>query len=173
MAQTSARLNALRSLITLCYGSSETYHGSTDLRYATSRIYYTCGCRSSTGHYKVPLYTTRGLYIYLTAGQDRIDRTLLMATTILELSQLISNSITELVTTCSAQGLRIPNLNEPYTPESEAFRTNQVVARAANIAAAAAFQLAACLLPPQESILQVTSGVRTTMVILEVTNSFA
>ncbi|KAG6860183.1 hypothetical protein C0995_014728 [Termitomyces sp. Mi166 len=82
-----------------------------------------------------------------------------MATTILELSQLISDSVTALVTTCSALNLRIPDLNEPYTLESEAFRRNQVVARAANIAAAAAFQLTAYLLPPQESILQVTSGV--------------
>ncbi|KAG6897005.1 hypothetical protein C0992_004716 [Termitomyces sp. T32_za158] len=81
-----------------------------------------------------------------------------MATTILELSQLISKSVHELVTTCSANDLRVPNLTELYTPESEAFRKNQTVARAANIAAAAAFQLAACLLPPQESILQVTSG---------------
>ncbi|KAG6900278.1 hypothetical protein C0993_000466 [Termitomyces sp. T159_Od127] len=82
-----------------------------------------------------------------------------MATTILELSQLISKSVNELVTTCSANDLRVPDLNELYTPESEAFRKNQAVARAANIAAAAAFQLAACLLPPQESVLQVTSGV--------------
>ncbi|KAG5727433.1 Sterigmatocystin 8-O-methyltransferase [Termitomyces sp. T112] len=81
-----------------------------------------------------------------------------MATTILELSQLISDSVTELSTLCSVHHLRIPDLNEQYTLESEAFRKDQAVARAANIAAAAAFQLAACLLPPQESILQVTSG---------------
>ncbi|KAG6818810.1 hypothetical protein H0H93_001415, partial [Arthromyces matolae] len=45
-----------------------------------------------------------------------------------------------------------------YTADSEAFRKNQTVARAANIAAAAAIQLTALLLPPQESVLQITSG---------------
>ncbi|KAG5351812.1 hypothetical protein C0989_004849 [Termitomyces sp. Mn162] len=95
-----------------------------------------------------------------------------MATTILELSQLISDSVTELSTLCSIHHLRIPDLNEQYTLESEAFRKDQAVARAANIAAAAAFQLAACLLPPQESILQVTSGVRMILVVLGKTDNF-
>ncbi|KAG6807436.1 hypothetical protein H0H92_007557 [Tricholoma furcatifolium] len=81
-----------------------------------------------------------------------------MAETVLELSKLISDSISELVETCGTYNLRIPNLNEVYTPESEAFRKNQTVARAVNIAAAAAFQLAAILLPPQESVMQITSG---------------
>ncbi|KAG6847303.1 hypothetical protein H0H93_008940 [Arthromyces matolae] len=81
-----------------------------------------------------------------------------MAATIVELSQLISNSVTELIEACSANDLRIPTLNERYTADSEAFRKNQTVARAANIAAAAAIQLTALLLPPQESVLQITSG---------------
>ncbi|KAG6810782.1 hypothetical protein H0H92_010349 [Tricholoma furcatifolium] len=81
-----------------------------------------------------------------------------MAETVLELSKLISGSIFQLVETCKTYHLHIPDLNEAYTPESETFRKNQAVARAANIAAAAAFQLAAILLPPQESILQITSG---------------
>ncbi|KAG6826094.1 hypothetical protein H0H92_001153 [Tricholoma furcatifolium] len=81
-----------------------------------------------------------------------------MAETVLDLSKLISDSISELIETCETYNLRIPNLNETYMPESEAFRKNQTVARAANIAAAAAFQLAAIVLPPQESALQITSG---------------
>ncbi|KAG6909480.1 hypothetical protein DXG01_017202 [Tephrocybe rancida] len=81
-----------------------------------------------------------------------------MATTIFELSNLISSSVTKLAETCHAHDLRVPDLNEPYCPDSEAFRSNPAVARAANIAAAAAFQLAAFLLPPQESIMQITSG---------------
>ncbi|KAG6844085.1 hypothetical protein H0H87_009911 [Tephrocybe sp. NHM501043] len=81
-----------------------------------------------------------------------------MAATILELSQLISDSVAQLAETCRTNNLRVPDLNEPYTPESEVFRENPEVAKAANTAAAAAFQLAAFLLRPQESVVQVVSG---------------
>ena len=82
-----------------------------------------------------------------------------MAATLLQLSQLITNSVAELVDTCTTHGLPIPDLNDTFSSDSEAFRTNPTVAKAANNIAAAAFQLAACVLPPRESVRQVASGV--------------
>ncbi|KAF9457494.1 O-methyltransferase [Collybia nuda] len=81
-----------------------------------------------------------------------------MASEILQLSQLISNSVTELVKLASTRNFQIPSLDEKFTPSSEAFRKDPDLARSAKVIAAAAFQLAASVLPPTESIIQTISG---------------
>lgn len=82
-----------------------------------------------------------------------------MASTILQLSQLISNSVSDLVNLASERKFQIPSLDEAFTPASEAFRKDPDLAKSAKIIAAAALQLAACVLPPQESIIHTISGV--------------
>lgn len=83
-----------------------------------------------------------------------------MAETIQQLSDLISSSVADLIKLCSTNNLRVPEMNEPSSPKSEAFRDNRAIAQAANIIAAAAIQLAASILSPQESIVHAISGVR-------------
>ncbi|TFY51548.1 hypothetical protein EVG20_g10950 [Dentipellis fragilis] len=75
-----------------------------------------------------------------------------------QLLNLIQTSLATLEKTCAGAGLRIPDLNEPFTPSSEAFRADPVAAYAANTVAAAALQLAAVLTPPHISLYHVVGG---------------
>lgn len=84
---------------------------------------------------------------------------LAMSSQLVALSQLISQSVAQLDQICKANDLVFPHLDEPYTSETEAYRTNQAAADAANIIAAAAFQLAATVLPTTESISNITFSV--------------
>ncbi|KAF9460299.1 S-adenosyl-L-methionine-dependent methyltransferase [Collybia nuda] len=79
-------------------------------------------------------------------------------TDITGLANLITESVSSLVNICAANGFRIPRLEEGFTRESEAFRSNKDAAKAATVIAAAAFKLAAILLPPEESIFQTATG---------------
>ncbi|KAF9457595.1 O-methyltransferase [Collybia nuda] len=81
-----------------------------------------------------------------------------MVSTIQQLSQLIAKSVTDLVDITSKNGFQLPELDDKLTPASEAFRQDANAAKAANVIAAAAIQLIACVLPPQESVIQITSG---------------
>lgn len=71
----------------------------------------------------------------------------------------ISDSVFSLVEICIANNLHIPRLDEDFTPASGVFRSNKDVNKTVNIIPAAAFQLVAILLPPRETISQVTTGV--------------
>lgn len=82
-----------------------------------------------------------------------------MTSQILQLSDLISQSVAVLENICKDQQLAFPRLEDSFTPESEAFRLNATAAEAANIIAAAALQLAAVVIPPPASVLLVTAGV--------------
>lgn len=53
----------------------------------------------------------------------------------------------------------LPDLNAPFDPASEAFRKDPKAAEAANVIAAAAFQLAATVLPPPSTLLGVAEAV--------------
>ncbi|KAL1670094.1 O-methyltransferase-domain-containing protein [Schizophyllum commune] len=52
----------------------------------------------------------------------------------------------------------LPDLNAPFDPASEAFRKDPKAAEAANLIAAAAFQLAATVLPPPSTLLGVAEA---------------
>ena len=82
-----------------------------------------------------------------------------MSAEILQLAELISNSAKTLVKNAEADNLPLPNLDDPFTPESEAFRGNVESAFAANVIVAAASQLAAAVGPPPLSIFSMLSGV--------------
>ncbi|KAF9458914.1 S-adenosyl-L-methionine-dependent methyltransferase [Collybia nuda] len=77
---------------------------------------------------------------------------------ITDLSNLISDTVSSLVQICNAHSLHIPRLDEKFTQDSESFRSNKDAGKAIKIITGAALQLAATLMPPQETIFQVTHG---------------
>lgn len=83
-----------------------------------------------------------------------------MTSSILQLCDLISTSASTLVRTCTDNHLPLPHLDDELSPISGAFRQNPTAAEAANIISAAALQLVAILLPPQQSIINLMGGVR-------------
>lgn len=82
-----------------------------------------------------------------------------MAASIVQLSQLISDSVAKLIDGCTIHNVAIPSLTEPYNPESDAFRAYAECAEAATIIAAAALQLVATIAPPKQSVADLLSGV--------------
>lgn len=82
-----------------------------------------------------------------------------MASSILQLCDLISSSVSTLVATCAANDLALPHLDDELSPLSGAFRAHPIASDAANIISAAALQLVAILLPPQQSVLSIAAGV--------------
>lgn len=76
-----------------------------------------------------------------------------------ELAKVISDAAQRLDSVCTRHGFAFPSLDEPFTPQSEAFRYNPDANEAANIIAAAAFQLLATVMPPPASMLSLISGV--------------
>ena len=79
--------------------------------------------------------------------------------TLKELNNLIASSIIELEKACAESELPFPDLDEPFTPQSEAFRKNPAASQAANVIAAAANQLLSTVLPPPMAMGSVLSGV--------------
>ena len=82
-----------------------------------------------------------------------------MSAILLELSSLISASIVALNQTCADNGTPFPSLDDPFVPNSEAFRASPQAAEAANIIAAAASQLIAMVLPPPAALYVTACGV--------------
>jgi hypothetical protein len=78
---------------------------------------------------------------------------------LLELAKIISDSAQSLDRACTDNGLTFPSLDDPFTPQSEAFRANPEANEAANVIAAAAFQLVATVLSPPFSMISLISGV--------------
>ncbi|ETW80288.1 hypothetical protein HETIRDRAFT_105202 [Heterobasidion irregulare TC 32-1] len=81
-----------------------------------------------------------------------------MPSQICELLILMTESVSTLEKACADNGTEIPDLNEPFSPPSEAFRISPVAAEAAAIISAAALQLAAILSPPQVSLHHLVGG---------------
>ncbi|KAG6811496.1 hypothetical protein H0H92_007144 [Tricholoma furcatifolium] len=81
-----------------------------------------------------------------------------MANDIQQLSDLISSSVTALLQACNENNTPFPGPNEPFTPESEAYRSSKAVVDATNVIAAAAMQLAQRVLPPYMSIMTISAG---------------
>lgn len=82
-----------------------------------------------------------------------------MSSTLLELSNIIAGAVNSLNKACTDNGTPFPGLDVPFSPSSEAFRSNPEAAEAANIIAAAATQLAAMVLPPPGAMFAMMSGV--------------
>ncbi|KAG6894493.1 hypothetical protein C0992_005905 [Termitomyces sp. T32_za158] len=81
-----------------------------------------------------------------------------MAAEIQQLSNLITTSVSTLLRECEDCNTPFPDPNQPLTPESEAFRASQAVIDATNIIAVSALQLAARVLPPHMSLMNIVSG---------------
>ncbi|KAG5651603.1 hypothetical protein H0H81_008095 [Sphagnurus paluster] len=81
-----------------------------------------------------------------------------MATEIQQLTDLITTSVSALLQLCDKNKTPFPDPNEPFTPQSEAFRADPAVANATNIIAAAAMQLAERVLPPHVVIFSLVFG---------------
>ena len=77
-----------------------------------------------------------------------------------QLLDLISASLTTLEKSCSARGVTIPDIQDPFHPASEAFRVGDpAAAEAANVITAAALHLAAIIAPPQNTLYMAAGGV--------------
>lgn len=82
-----------------------------------------------------------------------------MSGSLTQLVDLLRSSADVLEKACAANGTSIPNINQPFTPSSEAFRKDPVVAEAATVVTAAATQLAAIVNPPHVSLYHCAGGV--------------
>ena len=82
-----------------------------------------------------------------------------MATEIKLLSDLIASSVSTLLQTCKDNNIPLPDPNQPFTSQGEAFRTSQIAVNATNIIAASALQLVARVLPPHVLLMNIVSGV--------------
>jgi len=76
----------------------------------------------------------------------------------LELGQIIQDSLATLVSTCDREGVSLPSLDDPFTPASEAFRSIDEAKTAANALSAATFQLLAAVMPPPLMVMTLISG---------------
>ncbi|KAF8988604.1 O-methyltransferase, partial [Cyathus striatus] len=81
-----------------------------------------------------------------------------MASSILELSRIISDAAVSLDMACKEKNLELPSLEELFHPQSEAFRTIPGASEAANILIAASAQITAMVLPPPNAIFNIISG---------------
>ncbi|KAF9261543.1 S-adenosyl-L-methionine-dependent methyltransferase [Marasmius fiardii PR-910] len=72
---------------------------------------------------------------------------------------ILNKNVDILEESCKTNGTQIPDLKEPFHPDSEAFRRHEDAAEAANIIVAAAQHIAALLTPPQVSMYHEVSGV--------------
>ena len=113
------------------------------------------GTRKSSGVW----FVRQVLDIYLLLFPGRYNHNSEMDSSITQLIALISSTASALDVVCSQNDLHIPHLNEPLTGNGEGFRSHPEAAKLANVIASAAFELIATLLPPQEYIFQLATGV--------------
>ncbi|KZO93896.1 S-adenosyl-L-methionine-dependent methyltransferase [Calocera viscosa TUFC12733] len=81
-----------------------------------------------------------------------------MAARVLQLAKLISDSAATIDKACTENGTSVPDLDAPFDPRGEMFRSHAGVSVAVNTAISAANQLLATLRPAPSSILQTSSG---------------
>ncbi|KAG7090565.1 hypothetical protein E1B28_009673 [Marasmius oreades] len=72
---------------------------------------------------------------------------------------ILNKNVDILEESCKANGTQIPDLSEPFHPDSEAFRRHKDAAEAANTIAAAAQHIAAILTAPSVSLYHSVGGV--------------
>ncbi|KII89667.1 hypothetical protein PLICRDRAFT_559932 [Plicaturopsis crispa FD-325 SS-3] len=73
--------------------------------------------------------------------------------TLRSLIQLMSDSVANIEVNCAQRGVQLPSLDEPFSADSEAPRSDPSIAEAASIAIAAAAQLIAILRPAPVTLL--------------------
>ncbi|KAJ7106838.1 hypothetical protein C8R43DRAFT_905979, partial [Mycena crocata] len=79
--------------------------------------------------------------------------------TLIQLSELIAESVAALQVICDTDGIRIPDLDDGSIPiESLPFGTNNAATKLGKVIAAAGLQLAALTMPPKEVLLEVMHG---------------
>ena len=84
-----------------------------------------------------------------------------MASTIIQLSNLITNNTAILTKLCEQNDIPFPSLNDPcFNPNSDAFRSIPGAANACNIIIAAAAQLSTIVDQPNVSIMKLADAVR-------------
>jgi len=76
-----------------------------------------------------------------------------MASELLQLSDIISSSVHDLLELCNANNWSLPVLNEPFAPNKNVFRENPEASHATAKIIAAAIQLATTLMTPGEAIM--------------------
>ncbi|KAF8641330.1 hypothetical protein AX16_010028 [Volvariella volvacea WC 439] len=69
-----------------------------------------------------------------------------------QLLNIMNNAVDDLEATCVRNGTPLPDIDEPFTRKSEAFRSDPSAAEAATLIGAAAEQLDAIVTPPHHSI---------------------
>ncbi|KNZ82352.1 Sterigmatocystin 8-O-methyltransferase [Termitomyces sp. J132] len=81
-----------------------------------------------------------------------------MVSQVRQLLNLMTRAVDKLESACNSTASPIPDLYTPFTPESEAFRSNPDAAESARIISAAALHLEAILSPPHVSLYHVVAG---------------
>ncbi|KAF8655357.1 hypothetical protein AX16_003092 [Volvariella volvacea WC 439] len=81
-----------------------------------------------------------------------------MASPLHQLVELLNKAVADLDAVTAQTATKIPDLNEPFHPTSEAFRLNPVAAEATTLIGAAALHVAAVVLPPQVTIANLLGG---------------
>lgn len=82
-----------------------------------------------------------------------------MSQQVRQLLDLITKSVESLEKACTESNTQLPDLNRPFTPDSEAFRANAAAAKAASVISAAALQLDAIVSPPRNVLYHAANGV--------------
>ena len=82
-----------------------------------------------------------------------------MSQQVRELLDLITKSVESLETLCTESNTQLPDLDKPFSPDSEAFRANPAAVKAVSLISAAATQLDAIVSPPRNVLYYAANGV--------------
>ncbi len=82
-----------------------------------------------------------------------------MSQQVRELLDLITKSVESLETLCTENNTQLPDLNKPFSPDSEAFRANAAAVKAVSLISTAATQLDAIVSPPRNVLYYAANGV--------------
>ncbi|KAF8334401.1 S-adenosyl-L-methionine-dependent methyltransferase [Amanita rubescens] len=81
-----------------------------------------------------------------------------MSQQVRQLLDLMKRSVKSLEKACNESDTQLPDLDMPYTPDSEAFRANAAAAKAASVISAVAMQLDAIVSPPRNVLYYALNG---------------
>ena len=82
-----------------------------------------------------------------------------MATTLRALLSLMTKSVDVIEENCKRTGVEFPSLDEPFSPVSEAIRSEPEVVRAIALVASAAFQMLQTVRPPHAAMILAAGSV--------------
>ena len=84
-----------------------------------------------------------------------------MPSTLRSLADIISQSVDALEANCAKRGVSVPSLDDLFAPDKSLPRDDPEVLRATDAIVAASFQFIQTVRPPQLSLVQLATGVRT------------